>query len=90
LPESGEEDEAAERGAGGVEHELLHEAGGRLRRPHPRGGGVEEGISPVAVEKVDWIELDLEKGLGFLSLGLALVDSLCTVLALGPFFQSEN
>jgi hypothetical protein len=51
---------------------------------------VEEGISPVAVEKVDWIELDLEKGLGFLSLGLALVDSLCTVLALGPFFQSEN
>jgi hypothetical protein len=45
VVESGEEDEAAERGAGGVEHELLHKAGGRLRRPHPgpnRGGG-EEG-----------------------------------------------
>jgi len=46
LAEAGEEDEAAERGAGGVEHELLHEAR-RVRRPHgpgaaagaPRRGG---------------------------------------------------
>jgi hypothetical protein len=52
--ESGEEDEAAERGAGGVEHELLHKAGGRLRRPHPgpnRGGGDELDLFVPRLEK---------------------------------------
>jgi hypothetical protein len=34
VAEASEEDEAAERGAGGVQHELLHEPRRRLRRPH--------------------------------------------------------
>lgn len=82
LAEAGEEDEAAERGAGGVEHQLLHEAGGGLRRPHPasnRVGGGRKGVGgPKGIRFVDrgkgrWLDDEFvpcfawRRGLAFLS-----------------------
>jgi hypothetical protein len=55
VAKAGQEDEAAERGAGGVQHEVLHGTRRRLRRPHrpPRGNTVTVNSVWLAAEETN-------------------------------------